>query len=179
MQSYYRFIHRMTIKYSRWCLMQIPVLVYFAFTVYMVCIFDSHIFAMCLAVLQLGMYVLVPLPHRNDQSDIACCLLTIVLLSQLIHLIYGIIITLHDLTLILEHKRQTDDKIKLGHVLYGICYYAWVICVLNLCYVHDTPSQSLLTKLHTLRCCARPHAKKIPRRSQNDVIPANNPIMKV
>ena len=80
---------------------------------------------------------------------------------------------------ILEHTRQNDDKVKLGHVLYGICYYAWVICVLNLCYVHDTPSRSLLTKLHTLRCCTRPHAKKIPRRSQNDVIPANNPVMKV
>ena len=157
-----------------WCLMQIPVFAYFAFTVYIVYTFDSHVFGLCLATLQLGMFVLIPLPDTNHHHpSVTCCLLTIVLCSQLAHLIYGILVTLYDVT----HIDLNCKNVKLGYVIYSMFYYGWVIFVLNVCYVNQRSSHS--TKVHTKRGCSGPCAKMKSHQPQHYVISAKNPIMRI
>ena len=169
------------VQYTLWFLIQIPILVYFVFSTYIVCVFHSHVFSLFLACIQFIIYMFIPLPHESEQPNIMCCLLTIVLFSQLMHIIYGIIITCMDLTNINNtSQKQQHKRVILGYVLYCICYYIWIIFVVNVSYVQNKSSHSLLTKVRTIQFCKRLYIKKPPCcRTRVDISPNKNPIITV
>lgn len=151
-----------TLKFNPLIFIEIPILGYLIFTAYIYHYSKTHMFTLVLIIFQLFIYILFPgdnsrkLIYHNFNSDVMCCQFSLVGVSQIVHLVYGLIITFKDFGIYTENKQRelvysVENKVFLVYCFSGLIYYLWVTFVVNVAFMSE--ECLMINDIHIIISC--------------------------